>query len=260
MAGRVYLTFSDEELKMLERAMKDHPLKYQRRATALKQIIFEALGIIDTKSQKHLTAPLSTSKHLTATTPDQGAPGPASPARARGRSSSLRSEDPLLGKKERERGGSAEGGVTAQAPLRLSSPDGPNGKGKAWKVTQCVIDRMNKLRPMPRGFTVEANLEKIGRLLKAGYSEDDLIAVVDHKAKGCKLKADWQWFKPSTLFRPTRFGDYLEDARANVPVGADEWPARVPRVAGERRQLAEAGDVVVQEWMAAHGERWGHLG
>ena len=81
-----------------------------------------------------------------------------------------------------------------------------------------VIKRINELRPSGTGFTPDPYQRPVETILKAGSSEEDLIAVVEWKAAECQRQGDWAWFKPATLFRPTKFAEKLDEAKAGVSI------------------------------------------
>jgi uncharacterized phage protein (TIGR02220 family) len=85
-----------------------------------------------------------------------------------------------------------------------------------------VIGRVNELRPeringkRVHGFGPATYEKQIRALLRKRFTEVDMITVVEWKAEEHRRKNDWAWFKPSTLFRPERFGEKLDEARAGV--------------------------------------------
>ena len=95
-----------------------------------------------------------------------------------------------------------------------------------------VVDKVNQLRPKKKnaaGFSPETYVAAVAKLLKLGFSEEDLLAVVHLKASECQRKNDWEWFKPATLFRSTKFAGKLDEAKAGVingkgPVGQTGLP------------------------------------
>jgi hypothetical protein len=75
---------------------------------------------------------------------------------------------------------------------------------------------MNELPPGGREFTAETYVKSIRTILKAGHTEADLLTVVEWRAVEARRKGDWAWFKPATLFRPTLFGEKLDEAKNKV--------------------------------------------
>jgi len=86
------------------------------------------------------------------------------------------------------------------------------------ETAERVISRINELRPEGTGFRPATYHGPIGKLLAKGFTAEDLIAVAEWKADECKRRADWQWFKPATLFRVNRFAEKLDEARAGVKI------------------------------------------
>jgi hypothetical protein len=98
------------------------------------------------------------------------------------------------------------------------------GSQVAGAIASRVIGRINSLRPeringkVVKGFSPVAYESTVGLLLKRGHTELDMVTVVEWKAEECKRRRDWQWFKPSTLFRSTKFREKLDEALAGVEV------------------------------------------
>ena len=84
------------------------------------------------------------------------------------------------------------------------------------EICKRVITRLNELNNTKYSTTSDSNLKFIRGRLDDGYTEEDLLLVVD------KMSYLWnqpsekdmrQYLRPSTLFRPTNFENYL-----NMPV------------------------------------------
>ena len=78
-----------------------------------------------------------------------------------------------------------------------------------------VIERLNELTGSNYKYKSDTNKELIKARLNEGYTKDDLILVVE---KMCYLwnkepkkgeKDTREWLRPSTLFRKSKFGNYL---------------------------------------------------
>ena len=92
-----------------------------------------------------------------------------------------------------------------------------NNKKEIYKeICERVITRLNELNNTKYSTKSEGNIKFIKGRLEEGYTEDDLLLVVD------KMSYLWnqpnekdmkQYLRPSTLFRPTNFENYL-----NMPV------------------------------------------
>lgn len=60
---------------------------------------------------------------------------------------------------------------------------------------------------------VDGNRRMINARLKDGYTKDDLATVVTFMSKKWKGTDQEQYLRPSTLFRPSKFEGYLNDAK-----------------------------------------------
>lgn len=99
-----------------------------------------------------------------------------------------------------------------------------SGLQVAGAIASRVVGRINSLRPKTingkkvKGFNPAAYESDVATLLKRGNTEIEIITVVEWKAEECNRRRDWQYFKPATLFRPTRFREKLDEALAGVEV------------------------------------------
>lgn len=79
-----------------------------------------------------------------------------------------------------------------------------------------VITRLNELNNTKYSTTSDSNLKFIRGRLDDGYTEEDLLLVVDKMSYLWNLPSEKdmrQYLRPSTLFRPTNFENYL-----NMPI------------------------------------------
>jgi uncharacterized phage protein (TIGR02220 family) len=181
---RYSLTLSDQEVKDLKRlAQKD-----DRSMASMMRVVFKRglhVSISASNPRQNDVKSASEQRHNDAT-PD--------PARA-GTDSGRKKEE----KKKRER-------VSASG------------------VAATVIGEMNRIVKAAdssrRGWTVAAWEPSIRTLVRKGFTADDLLEVVRWRAAEVQRKNDWQWFTPDTLFKPTKFPGYLDNARAGVQYGA----------------------------------------
>lgn len=92
-----------------------------------------------------------------------------------------------------------------------------NNKKEIYKeICERVITRLNELNNTKYSTTSEGNIKFIKGRLEDGYTEDDLLLVVDKMSYLWNQPNDKdmrQYLRPSTLFRPTNFDNYL-----NMPV------------------------------------------
>jgi uncharacterized phage protein (TIGR02220 family) len=138
-------------------------------------------------------------------------------------------------------------GVTCPSPARASGEEKDLRKkeergGKKNRapdftpIVASVIGRLNQHRPLvgkQREFNPEHCDDEIRACLRKGFTEEQLIMVADHKAAECKRKGDWSWFKPATLYRPTKFKAKLGEAEAGVRI---EPQKSIPFTEGEKRK------------------------
>ena len=95
------------------------------------------------------------------------------------------------------------------------------GKPDFEAISDRVVGRVNELRPLPpkgKPFRATTYYGDIGKLVKAKFTEADMMTVIEWKADECKRKGNWGWFKPDTLFRSTLFAKKLDEANAGVDV------------------------------------------
>lgn len=78
------------------------------------------------------------------------------------------------------------------------------------EIIKNVIDKLNELTGSNFSYTTKNTVQLINGRLADGYTEEDLISVVEKMCKNWKYEADMsQYLRPSTLFRPTNFENYL---------------------------------------------------
>jgi len=94
-----------------------------------------------------------------------------------------------------------------------ASRSGANGDLRA--AARRVLARLNE--QADRHFrSTDSNLRPIAARLREGHTEDECRLVVDAKVR------DWfgsdmsRYLRPSTLFRPSKFSGYLENARRHT--------------------------------------------
>jgi len=146
----------------------------------------------------------------------------------------------LINTGERDPGAGARAGAGHTPKARARA----RGKGAAARrATASIIGKMNERRPSSRGFRVDPWVKTIGRLLKAGHTVSEMLELVDWRANECEASGDWQWFKPDTLFRASRFAGYLDTARAGIklrtPAPRGRGGAGAARAARFRRQKGD---------------------
>ena len=84
------------------------------------------------------------------------------------------------------------------------------------EICERVITRLNELNNTKYSTKSEGNIKFIKGRLEEGYTEEDLLLVVEKMSYLWNQPNDKdmrQYLRPSTLFRPTNFENYL-----NMPV------------------------------------------
>lgn len=86
-----------------------------------------------------------------------------------------------------------------------------------------IIDYLNQKTGAHYKPSSKANQKLIKARLKEGYKLDDFKTVIDNKAFEWQHTDMWQFMRPSTLFSPSHFDDYLNannlDKHKNKPTG-----------------------------------------
>ena len=86
-----------------------------------------------------------------------------------------------------------------------------------------IIDYLNRKTGAHYKPTSSANQRLIKARFKEGYKLDDFKTVIDNKAFEWQHTDMWQFMRPSTLFSPSHFDDYLNannlDKHKNKPTG-----------------------------------------
>lgn len=84
-----------------------------------------------------------------------------------------------------------------------------------------ILDYLNEARKKisrnknASGFRMNDSVKRtIGARIKEGYTEEDFRAVIDWKCKEWKGTAFEQYIRPSTLFSPKHFSEYLCEAES----------------------------------------------
>lgn len=88
---------------------------------------------------------------------------------------------------------------------------------------QQIIDYLNQKTGAHYKPSSKANQRLIKARFKEGYKLDDFKTVIDNKAFEWQHTDMWQFMRPSTLFSPSHFDDYLNannlDKHKNKPTG-----------------------------------------
>jgi hypothetical protein len=114
-------------------------------------------------------------------------------------------KDPDL-KREKDRRGSVRGNLDFGA------------------VAELVVGLVNELKPTKGNFAPSTYKDQITKLIQKGFTENNMVSVIEWKAAECKRKGNWGWFKPGTIFRQGRFGELVDEANAGVELGGSSDP------------------------------------
>lgn len=92
----------------------------------------------------------------------------------------------------------------------LAKTDNEQSSADLTSVSKCVIDRLNEKAGTHYKATSKATKKFISARLKDGYTQEDMLAVVDAKVK------EWgsdsvmcKYLRPETLFNATKFESYI---------------------------------------------------
>lgn len=115
-------------------------------------------------------------------------------------------------------------------------------KGKAVEI----IDYLNEKAGKRFSHKTKETAKHINARLKDGYTVDDFKRVIDNRVmKWARDKKMKEYIRPDTLFTPTNFEKYFNDALDNLP---DRPPVYKPSMSEEdAKALLEKGDIT--SWM-----------
>ena len=115
-------------------------------------------------------------------------------------------------------------------------------KGKAVEI----IDYLNDKAGKRFSHKTKETAKHINARLKDGYTVEDFKRVIDNRVmKWSRDKKMKEYIRPDTLFTPTNFEKYLNDALDSLP---DRPPVYKPSMSeDEAKALLEKGDIT--SWM-----------
>ncbi len=76
---------------------------------------------------------------------------------------------------------------------------------KSEQVTQAIIEHWNKAYGTKYSSTTKGTIKLVDALLKSGYTQDDILQVIDYRAKTRRSEADYKWFVPATVLALKNF-------------------------------------------------------
>lgn len=87
----------------------------------------------------------------------------------------------------------------------ISSAPKPKKITKSEQVTQAIIEHWNKAYGARYSSTTKGTIKLVDVLLKSGYTQDDILQVIDYRAKTRRSEADYKWFVPATVLALKNF-------------------------------------------------------
>ena len=119
-------------------------------------------------------------------------------------------------------------------------------------ATLLIISRLNELTGRRYKSEAPENLELVGTLLDRGYTVEDIIRVVNRKS------AEWlgsekmrPYLRPSTLFNPEKFDEYLNAPETSAELQATETKNRKEQAAADIECYVAELDELQQRYDAA---------
>ena len=78
-------------------------------------------------------------------------------------------------------------------------------KSKAQEATKTVIEHWNKNYQTKYSSESKGTIKLVDAILKSGYQLDQILQVIDYKAKARRTEADYKWFVPATVLALKNF-------------------------------------------------------
>lgn len=125
---------------------------------------------------------------------------------------------------DKQKDSTANGGANGTAKADASDTNGKNGKGKESKVKEKkekeiykdIVSHLNKKAGREFKYTTNQTQKFINGRLDEGYDLDDFKEVIDKKVQDWKGDNEMEkYLRPQTLFRPSKFEDYLNEPWPN---------------------------------------------
>ena len=76
---------------------------------------------------------------------------------------------------------------------------------KSEQITRAVIEHWNEAYGTKYSSTTKGTIKLVDALLKSGYQQDQILEVIDYRAKNRKTQADYKWFVPATVLALKNF-------------------------------------------------------
>ncbi len=76
---------------------------------------------------------------------------------------------------------------------------------KSEQITKAVIEHWNEAYGTKYSSATKGTIKLVDALLKSGYQQDQILEVIDYRAKNRKTQADYKWFVPATVLALKNF-------------------------------------------------------
>ena len=84
-------------------------------------------------------------------------------------------------------------------------PPKPKKSSKAQEATKTVIEHWNKNYQTKYSSESKGTIKLVEAILKSGYQLEQILQVIDYKAKARRTEADYKWFVPATVLALKNF-------------------------------------------------------
>lgn len=84
-------------------------------------------------------------------------------------------------------------------------PPKPKKSSKAQEATKEIIEHWNKNYQTKYSSESKGTIKLVEAILKSGYQLDQILQVIDYKAKARRTEADYKWFVPATVLALKNF-------------------------------------------------------
>ena len=84
-------------------------------------------------------------------------------------------------------------------------PPKPKKSSKAQEATKEIIEHWNKNYQTKYSSESKGTIKLVESILKSGYQLDQILQVIDYKAKARRTEADYKWFVPATVLALKNF-------------------------------------------------------
>ena len=93
----------------------------------------------------------------------------------------------------------------SDVPQPPEEPPKPKKNSKAQEATKTIIEHWNKNYQTKYSSESKGTIKLVEAILKSGYQLDQILQVIDYKAKARRTEADYKWFVPATVLALKNF-------------------------------------------------------